>query len=128
MINDREAEIKEKAIEKILSNQLNLLRMALHHWRNTTNSLAISDALTGEKKRFLINSMMMFLKGSNNSLLRTVLRKFADEAAIKKKIRVINLRLLNTVAGGLFDSFNKWKTIPSEREDMTKASIFGEAL
>ena len=86
--------------------------------------MAINDALTGEKKKFLINHMMMFLKGNNHSLLRQCLQKFSDQANLKKKIRVINLRLLSTVTGGLFDSFEKWKTIPSDREDVSKGSVF----
>jgi len=38
------------------------------------------------------------------------------------------MRLLATVTGGLFDSFEKWKAIPNERGDLTKASIFESAL
>jgi hypothetical protein len=29
----------------------------------------------------------------------------------------MNLRLLKTVAGSIFDSFNKWKTIPETKAD-----------
>ena len=86
--------------------------------------MAINDALTDEKKKFLINHMLMFLKGNSHSLLRQCLQKFADQANLKKKVRIINMRLLSTVTGGLFDSFEKWKTIPNDRDDKSKASVF----
>jgi hypothetical protein len=41
----------------------------------------------------------------------------------------MNMKLLRTAAGGVFDSFNKWKTIPEgSSKDLAKASRFEFAL
>ena len=107
----------------------NELRAAFHWWRNFVQQVAVSDAIQGEKRKMLIVALESFLKGNSKALLREVLLRFSTGAKRAKLIRVINLRLLKTVAGGVFDSFNKWKSIPFDSsKDLAKGSKFETAL
>lgn len=127
-MSNREFEIKEKAIERIIANQMNSLRAALMRWRNTSMSLGINSALTDEKKKFLVGLLLKFLKGNKTALLREVLNRFFNESQVNKKIRMVFFRLLSTATGGLFDSFAKWKTIPNERGDLSAGRKFETIL
>jgi hypothetical protein len=98
--------------------------------------MAMADALNGEKKKLVLNNLEQYANGNKHALLRRALKAFAikaEEAKVfnyfieinnYKAIRAINLRLLKTVAGSIFDSFNRWKTIPEEKadQDYKKAS------
>jgi hypothetical protein len=69
------------------------------------------------------------MKGNSKSLLRLVLFKFSQVAKKARVVRQIQIQLLKTVAGGVFDSFNKWKTIPeNSSRNVAQTSRFVIAL
>jgi hypothetical protein len=72
----------------------------------------MSDALTNEKKKMLIDTLSKFSIGSSHALLREVLRRFFLVGRRSRAVRELNLMLLKTIGGRYSDSFNRWKTIP----------------
>jgi len=59
---------------------MNNLRHAYNLWKNHSESMAMSEALNQEKKRFVVESLANYAKSNSNQNLRAVLRKFRDNS------------------------------------------------
>jgi hypothetical protein len=80
--------------------------------------MSLADALTDEKRKMLIALLNSFALGNQKNLLRLVLKRFWDRLSVGRAVRQVNLMLMKTVAGGVFDSFNKWKTLPEGSQNL----------
>lgn len=57
-----------------------------------------------------------------------VLQRFNYNASNIRMVRDIQLKLLKTVAGSVFDSFQRWKTIPEGSGNYLRASKWEIAM
>lgn len=57
------------------------------------------DALTQEKRKYLLLHLNNFTKDGKHARLREALKAFADEAKRAQIIKNINMRLLKTISG-----------------------------
>ena len=89
LVRDRNQEIKIKTIDTIMANQVNNLHNAFSTWKNHCESIAMAEALNEEKKKFLLNNLLGFTKGSRNNLIRQVLEKFANYAKYHKVLIIV---------------------------------------
>lgn len=86
--------------------------------------------MTGDKKKILLDSMNGFLKNSTNSKLREILAKFKKNSSISSIQDKFFKKLFSTKAGGVINSFQKWKNlpIPKDNEALKKGRKFERSL
>ncbi|CAD8124479.1 unnamed protein product [Paramecium sonneborni] len=133
MQNPREAQAKEKALHLIFQGQTENLSRAFFLWRNRAQQERMNqnfeDALTIEKKKKLTEQLVQFESGNKFALYRAILAKFSLAHKKEKLVLQINARILRTQIGVVWDSFNRWKTLPeANAEDLIKASKFEAQL
>jgi hypothetical protein len=128
--NNRDEEIKEKALDTMFANQMNNLRHALLFWRNFNQQKAMEDAMNAEKKAFVVERLNNFAKNNTSEKLKVILRKFKDNANRRSVLFRIFQQIQSTTAGEVIRTFNKWKTIPesASNSDYAHAAKFERKL
>ncbi|KAM3141229.1 hypothetical protein pb186bvf_006614 [Paramecium bursaria] len=127
--NPKEQALKEKAVKLLIAGQLSSLDHAFYHWRNFNQQEKIRKLLDDEKKKLVINALQIYEKNNRYHNLRLVLKKFYVESQKQRMIKDIQFRLLKTVAGQVFDTFQKWKSIPEDQSNQRRqASKFEQQL
>ena len=92
--------------------------------------MKLQDAITGEKKKILLESLQGFLRNSTSGKLREILIKFKKNSSISSIQDRFFKKLLSTKAGGVINSFQKWKNlpIPKDNEALKKGRKFERSL
>ena len=67
--------------------------------------MKLQDAITGEKKKILLESLQGFLRNSTSGKLREILIKFKKNSSISSIQDRFFKKLLSTKAGGVINSF-----------------------
>ena len=116
MLDDKENQLKEQALSKIMLNAHHNLKDAFNKWKNQAEILSLQDALTNEKKKLMLDTLKSFVGNSTHSKLRIVLARFHEHAKIGTIQDRFFKKLLSTRSGAFIGSFNKWKQLP-ERKD-----------
>lgn len=76
--------MREKVIIRFIENSNINLRYAFDKWRNHNQVLAMQASFESDKKKMIISILEKFLKCNRSSLIRMILKKFANNSGIKR--------------------------------------------
>jgi len=91
-MNQREEDLKHKALTRIFGNLSNAVQQAYNKWQNVSHIMRIAQERNEEKAGGLLHNLNHYLLGSNESKLREVLKRFNKKAGHGRvNIKFINL-------------------------------------